>query len=128
MHQSGELFRRELLGPVAPSFRRMGMHFHQQGVGAHGHRAFAQRNDQIRPARALAGVVVRGLLVTLLYAVATAPVGYQDETGFHLGVPDFEKPEGGRPKAPVASGARGAFALTLRDYFARQQTHAGGTN
>ena len=76
----------------------------------------------------VAGVVVLGLLVTLLYAVATAPIGYQDEKGFHLGVPDFEKPAVSRPQAPVASGAKGAFALTLRNYFARQQTHVGGSN
>ena len=47
-------FEGDLLRAVAPGFGRIGMHFDQQGVGAHGHRAFAHGHHQIGAARALA--------------------------------------------------------------------------
>jgi len=74
------------------------------------------------------GAAALGALITLLYAAATAPLGYQDETGFHLGVPPYEKVGHCRARPPLESDAAGAFGLTLGDYFARRQTHAGGTN
>jgi len=36
------------------------------------------------------GAVAAGGLLVFLHALVTAPLGYQDETGFHFGVPATE--------------------------------------
>jgi hypothetical protein len=76
----------------------------------------------------VAGIAAVGALITMLYAVVSAPFGYQDETGFHFGVPDSERVEHSRAEDAVSSDVKGAFALRLGDCFARRQTNAGGAN
>ncbi len=36
----------------------------------------------------IAAVGILCALIVVVHSVATAPVGYQDETGFHAGVPN----------------------------------------
>lgn len=47
----------------------------------------------------IVGFVAAGLIIGLI-ATATAPLGYQDETGFHYGQPDAELPEALPPAVP----------------------------
>ena len=76
----------------------------------------------------IAGGAVVGTLVTTFYAVVTAPLGYQDQTGFHYGVPASERQGDSDARNPVEGDVEGAFALTLDDCFARRQIAVGGTN
>jgi|GEM_PF-1376984 hypothetical protein len=42
----------------------------------------------------IAGIMLAIGIVLDLFAVAMAPLGYQDETGFHIGTPKAEAEEG----------------------------------
>jgi len=72
------------------------------------------------------GTAFAGGLVALFCVTATAPLGYQDETGFHFGAPTPQRQGIVRAQTSIDGTAEGAFAVKLFDDFARQGTSVSG--
>ena len=64
--------------------------------------------------------------IAMFCVTATAPLGYQDDAGFHFGVPTPAGPRIVRAQASIEGAEQRMFAAKLFDDFARQGANAKG--
>ena len=65
-------------------------------------------------------------LFAMFCVTAAAPLGYQDDTGFHFGAPTPQGQGIVRAQTSIDGIAEGEFAVKLFDDFARQGTSVSG--
>jgi hypothetical protein len=72
------------------------------------------------------GTALLGGLVAMFCVTSTAPLGYQDATGFHFGTPTQTGQSAVRAQVSVAGAAQSAFVVKLFDGFAVRGSKVNG--